>query len=112
MIFNSRSINTSEARRAFVKLHLQNGTIYAKANGIAAQEIFKFMADAYEPSGVNERALPCEYKADLIVGNRVYQGCWPSSIEMDWHTATKKKQKDVMYNITFEFDNKVFRSDI
>ena len=91
---------------------IRNGTIYAKANGIAAQEITKLIHNIYDPSGENERALPCEYKANLIVGNHVYQGCWPSSIEMDWHTATKKKQKDVIYNITFEFDNKVFRSDI
>ena len=97
---------------ALVSLHLQGGTIYAKTNGIAAQKIIKLMTDIWDPSDVKEHTSPHEYKADLIVGNCVYQGCWPSSVEMDWRTATKKKQKDVIYNITFEFDNKVFRSDI
>lgn len=102
----------SDFDMAFVKLHLQGGTIYAKTDGMAAQEITKLMTDIYNPSRVKEPASPREYKADIIIGNQVYQGCWPSSVEMDWRTATKKKQKDVMYNITFEFDNKVFRSDI
>ena len=97
---------------AFVNLHLQGGTIYAKTDGMAAQEIIKLMVDIHDPSGIKEPVSPCEYKSDLIVGNQVYQGCWPSSIEMDWRTATKKKQKDLIYNITLEFDNKVFRSDI
>lgn len=96
----------------FVRSPLQSGTIYAKTDGMAAQEIMKLMTEIWDPSGTVEHALPHEYKGDLIAGNHVYKGCWPSSIEMDLLTSTKKKQNDVIYNITFEFDNKVFRSDI
>jgi len=97
---------------AFVNLHLQGGTIYTKTDGIAAQEIIKLMTDIWDPSRVKEHASSREYKADIVVGNHVYQGCWPSRIEMDRQTANMIRQSDVMYNITFEFDNKVFRSDI